>query len=122
MQTDEIVRLTRKRVAAIIAARRERQESLTPPPGPERRKSPRWPFKGAVELWPHGGDGSVCWHAAYQNLSETGVGLSTEVHFDQGTTLDIAMHLPEMSLCGQAVVRYCAPVRDHFMVGLEFIL
>ncbi len=120
MQTEEIVKLTRKRVSALIKARQE-SAGTTPFPGPERRQYPRWPFKGAIELWPQGGDGRQVWHGTCLNLSDTGVGLSCEVHFDPGTVLELAIHLPEMTLCGQGTVRYCARVRDQFMVGLEFI-
>ncbi len=87
----------------------------------ERRKYPRWPFHGAVELWPEGSQGRHAVHGTCLNISETGVGLGTDEHVDPGQIMEIALHLPEMSLCGRAVVRYCAEVRRQFMVGMEFL-
>jgi hypothetical protein len=122
MRTEEIVRLTPHRIVAIIKARQEAAAiPLADHNGPERRRSPRWPFKGAVEIWPDGGDGSVVTHATCLNISETGMGLSSDEHIAPGQTVEVAIHLPEATLCGRAAVRYCAQVRDQFMVGMEFL-
>lgn len=123
MRTEEIVRLTRHRLTGII---KQRQDSAALPlpeghDGPERRRYARWPFKGAVEVWPDGGDGSQVKHATCLNLSETGMGLSSDEHIAPGEVVEVALHLPEMTLCGRAAVRYCAEVRGQFMVGMEFI-
>lgn len=120
MQTSEIVKLTRKRITGLIRARQESAGHVDPSPGPERRRAPRWPFKGAVEIWPSGGDGRQVWHATCLNISDTGMGLSTDEHLDPGSLMEVAIHLPEMTLCGKATVRYCAEVRHQFMVGMEF--
>jgi len=122
MRTEEIVRLTRKRVLAILKAR---QDAATlpddNPEGHERRHYPRWPFKGAVEIWPDGAANNKAIHATCLNLSETGMGLSCDEHLTPGTVMEIALHQPEMTLCGRATVRYCAQIRDQFMVGMEFL-
>lgn len=120
MRTEEIVRLTKKRVNALITARQEAHD-MDASPGPERRRHPRWPFKGPVEIWPEGGDGTNVTHGTCLNVSESGLGLSCDEHLQPGSTVEIAVHLPEMTLCGKAAVRYCAEVRDQFMVGMEFI-
>lgn len=122
MRTDEIVKLSSSRIVAIIKARQEAAEIPCPEnPGSERRRYPRWPFKGAVEIWPDGGDGSKTTHATCLNISETGMGLSSDVHLPPGSVVEIALHLPEMTLCGRAAVRYCAEIRKQFMVGMEFL-
>lgn len=122
MQTDEIVRLTRSRLAAVIEARqRAANAPFSEHQGPERRQYTRWPFKGAVEIRPDGGDGSQVKHATCLNLSETGMGLSSDQHIAPGQVVEIALHLPEMTLCGRATVRYCAEIRNQFMVGMEFL-
>jgi hypothetical protein len=127
MQTDEIVKLTHKRVTALIKARHEAAARAQAVPegsdhdGPERRRAARWPFKGAVEMWPAGGDGRVVTHATCLNISETGMGASCDEPLEPGSILDVAIHLPEMTLCGRAAVRYCAPVRSQFNVGMEFL-
>lgn len=123
MRTEEIVKLTRSRIAGIIQARQDAASIPCPEnhEGSERRRYPRWPFKGPVEIWPVGGDGSKVTHATCLNISETGMGLSTDNHLDPGTQVEIALHLPEMTLCGRANVRYCAEVRNQFMLGMEFL-
>jgi hypothetical protein len=121
MQTEEIVKLTRKRIAAIVKARQESGKLTDSLPGPERRHHPRWPFKGAVELWPDGTGARSQLHGTCLNISETGVGLSCDKHLQPGDIMEVAVHLPEMSLCGRAAVRYCAQVRGQYMVGLEFL-
>lgn len=121
MQTQEIVKLTQKRIADIVKARQESGKLSDELPHVERRKHPRWPFKGAVELWPEGVDGRSLTHATCLNLSETGMGLSCDEHLNPGQPMEVAIHLPEMTLCGRAVVRYCAEIRGQFMVGMEFL-
>ena len=121
MQTDEIVKLTRKRVADILKDRRESEKLPESAPGQERRHHPRWPFKGAVELWPAGADGRSQMHGTCLNLSETGVGVSCDTHLQPGEVMELAIHLAEVTLCGRAVIRYCADVRGQFMIGLEFL-
>lgn len=125
MRTDEIVRLTRKRVVGLCKAREEAARAARPEhdvfDGPEKRRRHRWAFKGAVELWPDGGDGRTVTHGTCMNLSENGIGLSCDEYIAPSTVMEVAVHLPEMTLCGRAVVRYCAEVRKQFMVGLEFL-
>jgi hypothetical protein len=122
MRTEEIVRLTRNRIVGIINARQDAAAIPLPDhSGPERRRYTRWPFKGAVEIWPDGGDGREVKHATCLNISETGMGLSSDEHITPGQVVEVAIHLPEMTLCGRATVRYCAEIRGQFMVGMEFI-
>ena len=123
MQTDEIVKLSRKRIAALCKSRQEACEAAQQEhhDGLEKRRHSRWPFKGAVELWPDGDDGRHAVHGTCMNLSESGIGLSCDQHLVPNTIMEIAVHLPEFTFCGRATVRYCAEVRKQFMVGMEFI-
>jgi hypothetical protein len=124
MQTDEIVKLTRKRITALCKSRQEaaaakgEEEHVD---GPEKRRHPRWPFHGAVEIWPDGGDGRQVTHGSCLNMSESGIGISCDEALSPNTIMEVAVHLPELTFCGRATVRYCAKVRRQFMVGLEFI-
>ena len=121
MQTQEIVKLTRKRIAEIVKARQDAGKLPTEQAHVERRKVARWPFKGAVELWPDGADGRSLTHGTCLNISETGMGLSCDEHLNSGQIMEVAVHLPEMTLCGRAIVHYCAEVRSQYMIGMEFV-
>lgn len=119
MKTDEIVRLTPKRVARLVRARQER-EAPELFEGKEHRSNMRWPFMGAVELWPAAGDGQERWYATCQNLSEGGMGMVTEDAFDTGTPVELACHLPEASFFGFGTIRHCTEIPDGYLVGIEF--
>ena len=121
MQTQEIVKLTRKRIAEIVKARQDAGKLPTEQSHVERRKSARWPFKGAIELWPDGADGRSLTHGTCLNISETGMGLSCDEHLNPSQIMEVAIHLPEMTLCGRATVHYCAEVRGQYMIGMEFV-
>lgn len=117
MKTEEIVRLTRQSVIDLIEARTGNSE---PYPGPEKRRKPRWPFPGTVEL--HATDGTTGqWFGTCRNISETGLGMACERFFENDTVLDIAIHLPEVSLWGKGIVRYCQNTPAGYMTGVEFI-
>ncbi len=119
MKTDEIVRLTRKRVAALVRSRQE-QDDPDLFEGRERRENLRWPFPGAVELWPTGGDGRERWYGTCRNLSMNGLAMVTDEPFTPGAAVEIACHFPEASFYGEAVVRHCTQVPQGFLVGVEF--
>lgn len=119
MQNGEIVKLTRKRVGDILKSRRNAQPLASRNTAEDRRQHPRWPFKGAVELWPDGTDGRTL-HATCMNISESGIGLRCDEQLQMGDSMEVAVHIPEMTLCGQAIVRYCAEANDEYIVGMEF--
>ncbi len=120
MQSGEIVKLTRKRIASILKGRRSAEPLAENHSGTERRRAPRWPFNGAVEIWPEGSGNRSTVHGACLNISETGLGLKCEQQLTVGESMEVAVHLSEMTVCGRAVVRYCAEVRGEYMVGMEF--
>jgi len=118
MQTaDEIVKLTRQGILDLLEGRSAEAESHK---GHERRRYPRWPFPGPVEIWPVDSDGRTRWFGTSRDISEGGMGMSCDIYFEPGTPIEIALHLPEATFCGKATVRYCAEVRNEFMLGLEF--
>ena len=119
MKTEEIVKITRKQVVDLVKAR---TEAAGPRlfAGDERRRCPRWPFPGAVELSPIGDDGRTRWFATCGNLSLGGLGVIADRCFDEGTPLDISCHMPEVTLVGRATVRHCEEIPQGYMVGLKF--
>jgi hypothetical protein len=60
-----------------------------------------------------------------RDLSATGVGVTCDRRYPPGTLMDIALHLPEASLYGRAVVRFCRELDedldDEYIMGFEFI-
>ena len=119
MQTEEIVKITRNRVADLVKIR-ERSEDAGLFEGDDRRTHPRWPFPGAVELSPADGDGRTRWFATCGNLSLGGLGLMTDHYFPPGMIVEFSCHLPEATLYGQATVRHCRQTEYGYLVGVEF--
>lgn len=118
MDADEIRPLTRESVEHLI---RSRKESAKPGAQHEKRQRPRWPFPGAVELWlPVRGGGEKHVLAVCQNISEGGIGLRCESRLEEGAMVNIAVHQPEVSLHGKAVVRHCTARDNGYLAGLEF--
>lgn len=119
MKVSEICPLTEDAVAKLLASRKL--------PAPDvktdgRRKAPRWPFPGAAELWiPEGGGLARHALATSLNLSLYGVGIRCDEPLSPGLELAIAIHEPEVSLHGRAVVRHCSEIENEYLIGLEFL-
>ena len=87
-----------------------------------RRRESRWPFPGTVELW-------VPDEAAVEryvlgtclNLGMSGLGISCDEQLPVGMVLGLAVHQPEVSMHGRAVVRHCTGIPDGYFIGLEFV-
>jgi hypothetical protein len=120
MQIDEIVKITRQRVADLVH-QREQDDGAHLFIGDERREHIRWPFPGAVELAPVGDDGRKRWFATCGNLSFGGLGVMTDHYFEPGTVIEISCHFPESSMFGRAVVRHCRPARQGYLMGVQFL-
>lgn len=119
MDVSEISPLTQAAVAQLLNSRMAKH-------GEDvdvcRRRAVRWSFPGTVELWVPGPDGEEYELATSVNLSTTGVGLRLDHAIPPGTRLGIAIHEPEVSFHGRAVVRHCTEVEDgHHLAGLEFL-
>ena len=120
METIEIFPLTEENVARLLQARN--------PPAPKKRKDgsrrllPRWPFPGTVELWiPDGKGGQEYTLATSLDLSLHGVGIQLEMPLDRDQELAVAIHEPEASFHGYAVVRHCKESQPGvFHIGMQF--
>ena len=119
MQTDEIVAMTRERVAELVRAQQAHAEPDAFE-GDEQREDTRWPFPGTVEVWPAGGDGRQHWLATCQNVGYGGLGMIADRPFKPDTPVEFACHLPEASFYGKATIRHCTEVPEGFLVGVEF--
>ncbi len=86
-----------------------------------RRKAPRWPFPGTVELWVPDAEG-IEQHtlATSLNLSLHGVGIRIDDELPVGATLSIAIHEPEVSFHGRAIVRHCTRIDEGYYIGMQF--
>lgn len=88
-----------------------------------RRASRRWPFQSPVEMWVPEGNGyehhllGTCY-----NLSSTGMGVVSEESLIPGMELNMAVHQPEVTFHGRAVVKHCSVVDvDTFLIGMQFL-
>ncbi len=115
----EILPLSRETVAQLLVDRAGIAPSTK---GTTRRKVARWPFPGTVELWLPEADGTERYALATSlNLSAEGVGIRCDEPLSPGMELPIAIHEPEISLHGKAVVRHCTDFEGDFLVGIEFV-
>ena len=121
MPTDEIVQLTPETVREVIEDRKKHEVEFKPFEGNEQRRQPRWPFPSTAEIAPVDGDTTVRWFATCHDLSQSGLGMTCDRYFEPDTPLEIGIHLPEATLYGRAVVRYCMETPRGFMTGVEFI-
>lgn len=119
MLTDEIVAMTRKQVAELVRIQ-QADNKPTLFEGYEQRGNRRWPFPGAVEVWPAGGDGRQRWLGTCHNLGYGGLGMLADEPFQPDTPIEFACHLPEASFYGKATVRHCTEVPDGYIIGVEF--
>ena len=118
MDTTEICALTERALARMLAGRAGDPNGAKPG---GRRKAPRWPFPGTVELWVPDQNG-LEQHtlATSQNLSTHGIGIKVDEALPVDLELGIAIHEPEMSFHGRAVVRHCTEIEDGYYIGMQF--
>ena len=121
MPTEEIVQLTPEAVREIVAERKRHEAGFEPFGTSERRRQPRWPFPSTAEIAPVDGDTTLRWFATCHDLSESGLGMTCDRYFKPDTPLEIGIHLPEATLFGQAIVRYCMETPRGYMTGVEFV-
>ena len=120
METIEIFPLTEEAVSELLS---EREEINAVCNERARRKHPRWPFPGTVELWIPGDSGPEEHTLATSvNLSRHGMGVRCDQELQPGIKLDIAVHEPEASFHGQAVIRHCTPLPGgQYIIGVQFL-
>jgi len=119
MTVSEFQPLTRAAIAKLIRGRSLHGADKS---GHRRRQVPRWPFSGQVEMWlPDDDGGESLSLASCENLSAGGVGVRCDEPMEPGLEIPIAVHQPEASFHGWAVVRHCTKLPEGFYTGLEFI-
>lgn len=118
MDADKIVRLTPETIRELLDSRKiDAQEKL--PPG--KRRQERWPFPGTVEVWlPDECYGERHLLATLHNLSPGGLAMRTRRPIQSATRISLALHQPELSCYGHAIVRHCTRAPVGYLVGVEF--
>jgi hypothetical protein len=119
MQTEEFIPLTKQTLREILSVRYAARVTSDKD---SRRRQPRWPFPGTVELWitnREGHDEHILGRAL--NLSIAGIGVLMEEYIAEGEQVRIAVHQPEATFLGNALVRHTSLTEHGFRVGLEFV-
>jgi len=118
MKITEICALSKEAIETLLNGRRT---ELPDHHSRARRRVPRWPFPGTVELWiPEVGGGERYTLATSLDLSVDGVGIRADEPLPSGMEMAIAIHEPEVSFHGRAVVAHCTALENEFLIGLRF--
>lgn len=119
MDATEIRHLTEDTVAELLDGRQARQVDQT---ADGRRRTPRWPFPGQVQLWipDHDGVDQISFGTCL-NLGLHGLGMLYDNELPVGAELTLAIHQPEASLHGRAVVRHCTENDAGYYIGVQFL-
>lgn len=120
IETAEVTVLTEDALRKLLA---DRQGVSATGPKKCRRKAVRWPFPGTVQLWVNDDAfGERLLLATSLNLSVQGIAVRCDEEVEVGTELTLAVHEPEISFQGRAVVRHCAQNDDEiYCIGLAFL-
>lgn len=119
MNAAEICPLTATALEELL---RGRQAELPDRNAPRRRALHRWPFPGTVELWVPDENGIEHYTLATSlDLSLQGAGIRCDESLPTGLELAVAIHEPEVSFHGRAVVRHCTAVAEEYLIGLQFV-
>jgi len=118
MDAERIVKLTPESIRELLDAHRIK---TVPKRAPGQRREERWPFPGTVELWlPEQCYGERHVLATLHNLSPHGLAMRARRPIDRDTRLSLAIHQPELSCYGRAIVRHCTRAQAGYLVGVEF--
>jgi hypothetical protein len=119
MKLAEICRLSPTALESLLAERHRIRGATT---SKGRRSVPRWPFPGTIELWIPEANGEERYTLGTSlDLSVAGVGIRLDEPLQPGMALAIAIHEPEASLHGRAVVVHCTEIEDDYLIGLRFL-
>ena len=119
METTEFCPLSKEALIRLLEDRPAVGANLMPQP---RRRVPRWPFPAMVELWLPSEDGSEVYSlGTCENLSVQGAGIRFDEPVQPGVELSIAIHRPEKTFHGRAVVRHCTRMHMDYYIGVEFL-
>ena len=55
------------------------------------------------------------------DLSHHGVGIEADFELEPGLELTLAIHQPEVTMQGRAVVRHCTEIETGYYAGLQFL-
>ena len=119
MDATELSPLTEEAIARLLTTR------MDPPDGQatiDRREKLRWPFPGMVQVWIPDENG-IDQHflATCMNLSLSGLGILSDIELRVGLEFTLAIHQPEASFQGRAVVRHCTEADSRYYIGVQFI-
>jgi hypothetical protein len=119
MDAERIVKLTPEAVRELVDSQ---TVAAIAKAGPGLRREERWPFPGTVEVWlPEDCYGERHMLATLHNLSHNGLGMRCRRPVPVDTRISVAIHQPELSCYGQAVVRHCTQAHVGYLIGMEFI-
>lgn len=118
--TSEVTLLTEESLEALLAERRGVSVTKSKQC---RREVVRWPFPGTVQLWLHDDEFDERLVLARSlNLSVKGLAIRCEEPLEPGTVVTLAVHEPEVSFQGKAVVKHCTQNDDDvYCIGLAFV-
>lgn len=118
MDAERIVKLTPEAVRSLLDSQSVKSQ---PKDLPGRRRERRWPFPGTVEVWlPDDAYGEKHILATLQNLSSGGLAIRCRRPIPTDTKISLALHQPELSCYGHAIVRHCTRAQVGYLVGVEF--
>jgi len=119
MDAEKIVKLTPTAVQELLDAHRIKMVAKNPA---GHRREERWPFPGTVEVWlPEHCYGERHMLATLHNLSLHGLAMRSRRPVSAETKISLAIHQPELSCYGHAVIRHCTQTPAGYLVGMEFI-
>jgi len=118
MDAERIVKLTPEAIHELLESMRISAQSKQPR---GKRREDRWPFPGTVEVWlPDECYGERHVLATLHNLSPSGLAMRTRRPIPTATRVSLAVHQPELSCYGHAIVRHCTRAPVGYLVGVEF--
>jgi hypothetical protein len=119
MDADKILKLSPAVLSELLEKRQVNTIAKVPS---QRRSEERWPFPGTVEVWlPDQCYGERHLLATLHNLSQSGLAMRTRRVVPTDTRISLAIHQPEMSCYGDALVRHCTRAPVGYLVGVEFL-
>lgn len=119
MDAEKIVKISCEAIQELIDAQ---GIASIPKDTSGKRREDRWPFPGTVEVWlPEECYGERHILATLHNLSPNGLGMRCRRSVPVDTKVAIAIHQPQLSCYGHAVVRHCTRAHVGYMVGMEFV-